>query len=155
MLAPHNNHATTETQEQQALRCRRRVSDRKWKKAAKRPVQIYKVAALALLRALLKGDEAVGGTCVWWESQNPADSLVSPERCTAGNPCTVCQAVCQAGSVYRHLGETTCCRRTSKTEILFALLIYLQFILVLGRGQGCHFCCVKHGEMFPTATQKK
>lgn len=127
MCVPHNNHAKTETQEQQVQRCRRRVSDRKWKKAAERPVQIYKVAALALLRALLKGDEAVGGTCVWWESQNPADSLVPPERCTAGNPCTVCQAVCQAGSVYRHLGEPTCGRHTGKTKNLSILLIYLQF----------------------------
>lgn len=56
------------------------------RKAAKRPVQIYKVVALALLRALLKGDKAVGGTCVWWESQNPADSLVSPSDALLGTP---------------------------------------------------------------------
>lgn len=56
------------------------------RKPEKRPAQIYRAAALAPLRALLKGDKAVGGTCVWWESQNPAGSLVSPSDALLGTP---------------------------------------------------------------------
>lgn len=49
--------------------------------------QIYKALAAVLLRALLRGDKAIGGTCcVWWETRNPADSLVSSSDALLGIP---------------------------------------------------------------------
>lgn len=128
--------------------CRRRLSDRKWKEAAKRPVRIYKAAAMALLRALLKGDKAVGGTCVWWESKNPADSLVSPSDALLGTPALFVKL-----SVKREVFTGTWVSRAvagTQVRLWFSLFYWFIWIFSLHGGGGRHSCCRKRCVMFHT-----
>lgn len=151
MFVPGNNHAT-ETHERQAQSCRRREwAAGRGRKGGKRPVQIHKVAALAPRRALLKGDKAVGGTCVWWESQNPAGSPVSPSEALLGTPALFVEL-----SVTQEVFTGTWASRlVVGTHARPNLSLFYWFIWSLFQcgSQSCHLCCVKHSrEMFRTAT---
>lgn len=92
--------------------------------------QIYKVLAAILLRALLKGDKAIGGTCcVWWETRNPTDSLVESRQrlsgCLSNRKCLQTFGWLSGVSPVR-------CRYTGKTLILF-IYFYL-FLFFFGMG---------------------